>query len=428
MFDGEKVIDRYETLINPVHRIPSYIQAMTGITDEMVADAPLFEEVAEDIYEILKDRIFVAHNVNFDYSFIRSQLRYCGYEYDAQKLCTVRLSRKIIPGLRSYSLGNLCHSLGIRHVNHHRAGGDAKATTALFHLLLQRDTEGHILKSLKRNSKEQVLPPHVPKSDFERLPTTPGVYYFHDEKGKVVYVGKAKNIRHRVSSHFSNNSTGRQKQNFMRYVHRISFEECGTELMAAIKESSEIKRLWPRFNASQKKREDVFGIVCYADQNGYLRLAVDKVNGRAEVISSYHHYENASAALRQLVQDFHLCPRLCFIKEQLYDEQAHAAYCKGACEKLEPVESYNERVTQALEKLKAQPSFAIIDKGITDEQRSCILVWQGKFYGMGFIASDLAIETPEQFKELVTPYRENKVITHMLFSYAKRYPSKVKFF
>lgn len=428
VFDGSEIIQRYETLINPLHQIPPYIQAMTGITNEMVARAPVFEEVAAEIYEILKDKIFVAHNVNFDYSFIRSQLHYCGYAYDAHKLCTVRLSRKILPGYQSYSLGKLCNAIGIRHVNHHRAGGDTDATAALFRMLLENDVEGHIQKSLKRTSKEHVLPPHVSKTDFEKLPYTAGVYYFHDEKDKVVYVGKAKNIRYRVSSHFSNNSTGRQKQNFMRHVHRISFEECGTELMAAVKESSEIKRLWPRFNASQKRREDFYGIICYPDQNGYLRLAVDKINSRYEVISSYHHYENAGAALRQLVHDFDLCPRLCFLNERLYDEKMHSLLCKGACDKKEPVIAYNKRVEKALDKLKMLPSFAIIDNGITMDQRSCILVWRGKFYGMGFISTDIMIEAPETFKDLVTPYKENSAITNMLFSYAKRYPSKVKIF
>lgn len=419
------VVQRYETLVNPVHRIPPYIVAMTGITNEMVQEAPLFEEIAEDVYELLKDKIFVAHSVNFDYSFIKSQLQFCGYDLNIPKLCTVRLSRKIIPGYQSYSLGKICNSLGIRHVNQHRAGGDTDATVALFQMLLANDSDGHIEKSLKRTSKEHVLPPNVPKSDFEKLPYTAGVYYFHDEKGKVVYVGKAKNIRYRVSSHFSNNSTGRQKQNFMRHVYNISFEECGTELVAAVKESTEIKKLWPKFNAAQKRREDIYGIICYEDQAGYLRLAIDKLSRGRDVLSSYHHIENAKAALRQLVHEFDLCPRLCFIPVDVYDEKLHKILCKGACEKKEEPETYNNRVLQAIDQLKNLPSFAIIDKGISTEEKSCILVWKGKFYGMGFIGSDVQIDQPEYFKEVVTPYKENSAITNMLFSYAKRYPQKI---
>jgi len=419
------VVQKFETLVNPLHKIPPYITAMTGISNEMVSDAPLFEEIAEDIYELLKDKVFVAHSVNFDYSFVKSQLHICGFDLNIPKLCTVRLSRKIIPGYQSYSLGKLCNSLGIHHVHQHRAGGDTDATVALFQLLLENDKEGHVEKSLKRTSKEHVLPPNVPKTDFEKLPYTAGVYYFHDEKGKVVYVGKAKNIRYRVSSHFSNNSTSRQKQNFMRHVYSISFEECGTELVAAVKESTEIKRLWPKFNASQKHREDIYGIICYEDQAGYLRLAIDKMSKGLEVLSSYHHIENAKAALRQLVADFDLCPKLCFISEDVYDEKLHKVLCKGACEKKESFETYNGRVLDAANQLKCLPSFAIIDKGILSDERSCILVWKGKFYGIGFIGSDVQVDQPEVFKDLVTPYKENNAITNMLFGYAKRYPQKI---
>ena len=425
VFDGKQILQRFETLINPLQHIPSYIQAMTGITNEMVAEAPEFETVAEEIFELLKDKVFVAHNVHFDYSFIHSQLHHCGYELNAAKLCTVRLSRKLLPGHQSYSLGKLCTALGIPHIHSHRAGGDTDATVMLFQLLLQKDKDGHIEKSLKRNSKEQVLPPNVPKENFEVLPYTAGVYFFHDEKGKVVYVGKAKNIRYRVSSHFSNNSTSRQKQNFMRYVFNISFEECGTELMAAIKESTEIKRLWPRFNASQKKREELFGIISYYDQNGYQRLAIDKFNSRYEIISSYHHIENAQGAIRQLVNEFNLCPILCFVNRLLYNEEMHHAVCKGACEQKEEALQYNSRVEQAIARLSTQPSFAIVDRGITFDQSSCILVWQGKFYGMGFIPNDFSTNSPEALMEMMTPHKENSTITNMLFDYAKRYPSKI---
>ena len=186
VFNGSGVVEKYETLINPQQPIPPYICAMTGITDEMVSTAPVFSQVAEKIYSILSDKIFIAHNVNFDYSFVKSHLREAGYDLNSKKLCTVRLSRKIIPGLPSYSLGKLCDSLGIINTSRHRAGGDAAATTEVFRLLLEKDREQHIQKSLQRNSKESILPPNVPKEDFEKLPYTPGVYFFHNEKGKII--------------------------------------------------------------------------------------------------------------------------------------------------------------------------------------------------------------------------------------------------
>ncbi len=130
--DGSRIIKHFETLINPQQNIPSYITALTGINNAMVASAPVFEEIAPTLFDILKDQIFVAHNVNFDYSFIHHHLKVAGYELNVKKLCTVRLGRKVFPGLPSYSLGKLCRTLDLPIENRHRAGGDAQATVLLF--------------------------------------------------------------------------------------------------------------------------------------------------------------------------------------------------------------------------------------------------------------------------------------------------------
>ena len=130
--DGTKVIDRWETLVNPQKNIPPAIFALTGITNEMVSDAPVFDAISDKVFELLSDRIFVAHNVNFDYSFVRHELETAGLKWTAKKLCTVRAARKIRPGMLSYSLGRLCKSLDIDLENRHRAGGDADATAILF--------------------------------------------------------------------------------------------------------------------------------------------------------------------------------------------------------------------------------------------------------------------------------------------------------
>jgi DNA polymerase-3 subunit epsilon len=429
VFDGESVAEIYHTLINPQQPIPYYIQSMTGITNEMVADAPLFRDVAAKIYELLQDKIFVAHNVNFDYSFIKAQLAAHQFNLNTRKLCTVRLSRKIFPGFPSYSLGNLCHSLGITINDRHRAGGDSEATVKVFQLLLQHDKESVIHKSLLRGSKEQLLPPHVPKEDFEQLPYTPGVYYFHNDKGKIIYVGKAKNIRYRVNSHFSNNSQSRQKQNFLRFTHRISFQPCATELMAQILESTEIKKLWPSFNFSQKNAESVYGIFQYDDQNGYYRLAIEKNRKQLNPLYSFHYLSDGYSVLRKLSKTYQLCPKLCFLQtDSDRCEGIHEGCCYGACEKQETAETYNKRVIAAIDSFSAQPSFAIVDSGLSAEEQSCILVWEGKFYGMGYIPTDLQVNDPEQLKDLITPYKENLFIRNIVNGYAARFPGKVRHF
>ncbi len=338
VFDGKKVIEKFETLINPRQPIPRYIQSFTGITDEMVANAPEFEKVAEKISLLLNENVFIAHNVNFDYSFLKSHLLRAGHDLKSKKLCTVRLSRKIFPGFPSYSLGNLCRSLEISINNRHRAGGDAEATVKVFSKLLENDKEDFITKSLLRNSKEQSLPPNVPKIHFEALPTTAGVYYFHDAKGKIIYVGKAINIRSRVNSHFSNNSEGRQKQNFITHIHAISFKSCATELMASILESVEIKRYWPKFNYSQKHWEDVFGIYAYEDRNGYLRLAIEKNKKNLKPVHSFHNLSEGYSWLRNVIREYALCAKLCFLEKGNGGcTGTEDNSCKGACVKKESV-------------------------------------------------------------------------------------------
>lgn len=336
------------------------------------------------------------------------------------------MSRKIFPGLPSYSLGKLCHSLGITINDRHRAGGDTEATRKVFQLLLQNDKENHIQKSLQRNSKEWILPPNVPKEHFDKLPYTPGVYYFHNKKGKVVYVGKANNIRYRVNSHFSNNSESRQKQNFMRHVHAISHQDCGTELMACILESAEIKKRWPIFNSSQKRWEDIYGIFMYEDQNGYLRLAIDKNRKRLNPVFTFHYIVDGHAIIRKLIKDFNLCPKLCFMqKDEGKCEGMREENCFGACEQKEKAAAYNKRVKKACDSLRSQPSYAIIDKGISGDDKSCILVLEGEFYGMGYIPADVQITSPEEMKEYLTMYRENSFIRNLINGYAARFPSKV---
>ena len=256
----------------------------------------------------------MAHHVNFDYSFIKHQLECCGYELDTKKLCTVRLSRKVFPGLTGYSLGKLCRELEIPIENRHRAGGDADATVILFEKILKNDSQGAVRQMLHGKSREQYLPPNLPSEQIASLPYTPGVYYFHDQKGKVIYVGKAKNLRSRVCSHFSNNSTGLRKQEFLRNIYSVSWQDCGTELMAFLFECVEIRRLWPAYNSSLKRFEQTYGLYMYEDQAGYLRLTIEKKKQNLPAYYSFNGLAEGWQILRKLVRQFELCPKLCFIQ------------------------------------------------------------------------------------------------------------------
>jgi len=424
IFDGNKIVEKFETLVNPCRPIPRFIQSFTGINDEMVSCAPRFEDIAEQVFGILNGKIFVAHNVNFDYSFIKAGLQASGYSLQSKKLCTVRLSRKIFPGLPSYQLDRLCDSLNIPVSNRHRAGGDAEATVKVFEKLLAHDKEQHIQKSLMRNSKENMLPPNVPKDQFEKLPSLPGVYYFHDQKGKVIYVGKARNIRNRVNSHFSSGFESRQKQNFIRHTYSISFHACATELMASIMESAEIKKFWPEFNYSQKRREDSYGIYSFEDQNGYLRLAIEKNKKLLNPVHTFQYLVDGHSILRKLIREFDLSAKLCFLQKD-FGAEADEDNGSASIEVKEKAEEYNKRVAEAIASLSVRPSYAIIDKGLNDDEYSCILIDNGKFYGMGYLSSEIQITDPEQIKEYITPYKENGFIHKLVNSYAMKFPSKV---
>jgi DNA polymerase-3 subunit epsilon len=424
LHDGKKVTKRYSTLVNPRRNIPIYIRALTGITNEMVADAPPFEDVAADIYHLLHGKIFIAHNVNFDYSFVRYHLAAAGYDLQCNKLCTVRLSRKILTGLPSYSLGKLCRHLGIDNESRHRAMGDADATAELFNLLLRNDRDNHIKLALKANSKEQVLPPNLSKKALVDLPNTPGVYYFHDEKGKVIYVGKAKNLKKRVCSHFTSNNPGQQRQEFLKNIYQITHQVCGTELIAFVLEAVEIKRLWPKYNRAMKRFEHAYGLYAYEDQRGYMRLAVDKHRKHTGTLYTFNTLFEGRSILNQLIERFALCPKFCFI-------QTNTALCNSAatdqcaCTGIETVDTYNQKVALAIAELNsALPTFAIRDEGRTDEEHSCILVEKGKFYGMGYISHYFQVEDVQQLKNHITPYPGNDYIRNLIAGYADKFPQR----
>lgn len=412
--DGTKVLDFYETLVNPHIPIPYFIQRLTGINDKMVANAPAFSEVAGQIFELLQDKVFVAHNVNFDYSFVKYHLQQVGFQLDTRKLCTVRLARKVLPGLSGYSLGKLTANLGINHTRHHRAGGDALATADLLALILAKDTNGVVNDMLKGRNSEQYMPPHLPVAELEQLPSGTGVYYFYNSNGKTIYVGKAKNIRKRVRSHFSNNKVTRQKQDFMRETYRISYKECATELMAHILESSEIRRLWPIHNRSQRGYLPQFGLLVYEDMQGYKRLAIEKMRRSLKPIYTFNTIMEGQSRIKELVAKYGLCPRLCNV----------AVECE--CEAHPDAGPYNARVDEALAYMRSQlPTFALIDKGIEDNEHSCIVVKEGNLYGMGYITDkQTQLKNIDALLNSIEPLQDNDYIRNLVMRHAYEFPEK----
>lgn len=420
--NGKEVTDRWETLVNPQQHIPLYITALTGISNEMVYEAPLFQDIAKELFNLLSNRIFVAHNVNFDYSFVRHQLEEAGFKFTAPKLCTVRAARKIKPGLPSYSLGNLCRFLDISLENRHRAGGDADATAVLLSLLLKNDGEGEIQKMIKKTAADQRLPANLSPEDFERLPEKPGVYYFYNQQKKVIYVGKAVNIKRRVASHFTGHKITPQRQHFLRDIHGISFEVCATELMALLLECTEIQKLWPIYNKALKRFEPKFGLFEYTARNGYRYLAVGKVSKQQPCIEFFGTVNECINLLRSLQEKFNLDYRFCKYAVTVEKEGILVQDLSD----LPEVDFHNLQVQKAVDSItENKASFYIKDKGRNADECSFVYVEQGHFNGMGYISNEAVVKDAEQLKDFLTCYKSNSYIMQLISAYAVKFTDKV---
>ena len=347
VFDGKKIINEFTSLVNPEQNIPAFITNLTGITDAMVRSAPKFYEIAKKVEEITKDTIFVAHNVNFDYNIIRDEFKSLGFDFKRKKLCTVRLSRKIIPGLSSYSLGNICTAEGIEIAARHRAKGDAEATVELFRRLIERDDNFTINSFLNPKSRQATLPPLLDKKVVDNLPEKHGVYYFQNLQKEIIYVGKANNIKQRVISHFYDK---KKKEITMCFeTANITYEETGSELLALLKESDEIKHFYPKFNRAQRRASEAVGLFSYEDQKGTIHLAFNRLKLVPNPIMKFYSLAECRSILEKICEEFELCPKYCHLQTNVNAcFHYQIKQCKGICSGKETAESYNKRVKKSI--------------------------------------------------------------------------------
>ena len=407
--DGINILDSYESLVNPQGFIPKSISQLTGITNDMVADAPVFEDIANELIDFLDDTIFVAHNVSFDYGIIKSHIEDLGKSFNKKKLCTVRLSRGIIPGHASYSLGKLCRELGIKIQGRHRAMGDTQATVELFHLLQKQDKEDFIYYSLNQLSREATLPPNLPKEEFENLPNTAGVYYLLDDKMKVLYVGKAKDIKKRIVTHFTDSSI--KKAELLRKIHHVSCVETGNELIAFVFESHEIKKHFPPYNKAQKYSSNNYHVCQYEGRDGVLRVDVFMQKHATNSIKAFSSMTMAKDYLYQLVEKSKLCPKYTGL-ERTKDNCYLGTAC-SLCSEKERVEEYNQRVLEAADAEKKDISAFIIGPGREKGEKGVVSMVEGEYQGFGFVNEELA-RSQEDLHDCIKRYPNNKDIKRIL--------------
>lgn len=411
--DGKKIVDEYSSLVNPERIISANITRLTGISNDMVKDAPKFWEIAKDIVILTEGKSFVAHNASFDYNFIRNEFKSLGYDFKRDRLCTVKLSRKIIPNHKSYSLGKLCNDLNIKIDGRHRAAGDALATVKLFEHLLETDsTLGHLNSSKFYNIDATVI---------KSLPEESGVYYFHDQHGDVIYIGKSKNIKTRVFSHFSNEKTEKAIK-MIEDVHDISYVKTGSELIALLLESDEIKVNKPKYNRRQRRTSNHYGIFSYVDEFGYICFKTEGIK-KENPIASFHSAKEARERLYQLSEKFELCQKLC----NLYETTGACFYyqlnqCKGACIQKESPKEYNLRAQSMLDELSYDwQNFFIIDAGRTEEEKSVVKIEKGKYIGFGYADAESIGNDIESLSDIIRVYPDNKDIQQIIRTYLKQH-------
>ncbi len=418
-YDGHEVVDQFISLVNPEKEIQPFVVKLTGINNAMLRSAPKFYEVAKRIIEITQDCIVVAHNSSFDYRILRTEFTRLGYDFIRPTLCTVELSKKLIPGMESYSLGKLVRALGIPVTDRHRASGDALATVKLFKLLLSKDTEKEILiSSIKAEIKSGLTPKLL--DIVESLPYKTGIYYIHNEKGDLVYIGKSKNIKKRVNQHFTGKTNKCKK--IQLEVFAVTYEETGSELIALLKESEEIKINKPIYNRAQRKSIFQYALYEVLDDNGYLNLRLQKADGRKKEITAFTTLQEGKNALFRITEKYNLCQKL----NGLYETQNGCFQhkikeCNGACLGIESPEEYNQRVEDFINEMTFENNnMIIIDRGRKVDERSAVLIENGIYKGYCFYDLNYQITNVEVLKNIIIPMQNNRDTRTIIQSYLRK--------
>lgn len=418
-FDGHEVVDQFISLVNPEKEIQPFVVKLTGINNAMLRSAPKFYEVAKRIIEITEDCIVVAHNSSFDYRILRTEFTRLGYDFIRPTLCTVELSKKLIPGMESYSLGKLVRALGIPVTDRHRASGDALATVKLFKLILSKDTEKEILiSSIKAEIKSGLSPKLL--DIVESLPNKTGIYYIHNEKGDLIYIGKSKNIKKRVNQHFTGKTNKCKK--IQLEVFAVTYEETGSELIALLKESEEIKINKPIYNRAQRKSIFQWALYEVLDDNGYLNLRLQKADGRKKEITAFTTIQEGKNALFRITEKYNLCQKL----NGLYETQNGCFQykikeCNGACLGLESPEIYNERVEEFINEMTfSNNNMIVIDRGRKVDERSAVLIENGIYKGYCFYDLNYQISNIEVMKNILIPMQNNRDTRTIIQGYLRK--------
>ena len=406
--NGIEVIETYETLVNPEKKIDWFVTKLTGIKDKDVAKAPKFYEVAKTIYELLENRVFVAHNVSFDYPIVRNEFKALGFDLRLPHMCTIQSSKILIPGLESYGLKNLSKHLNIDLDNHHRAMDDTIATTKILEHIYGLDPS-QLTSFIKQEINPQDLHEDLDLNSYDDIPNKIGVYKLFNESDELIYIGKSIHIKKRIAQHLKNTKTVKGLK-MRAEIARIDYEVTHSELIALLVESSLIKEHQPIYNKSQRNVNFNYGLYKYEDQNGYVNLMVKKNVQTEEPIITFTSQKTGKEQLEQWKNQFELCQKMCHLftsKTTCFDYGIKK--CKGACCQKESPETYNQRVEALIDTLQFnQKSFLVLDKGPTNKEYSFVYIEKGKYKGYGSILKYLIKNNPKSFKKKLKLAEHNR--------------------
>jgi DNA polymerase-3 subunit epsilon len=341
--DGLDVVSEWSTLVNPGKTIPAEIQALTGISADMVQRAPRFSELAEGLYERLAGRVFVAHNARFDYGFLRREFDRAGFKFHAKTVCTVRLSRRLYPREPHHDLDSVIARHGIDCRARHRALGDADALLQFLRLATEEHGEEVVAVAARQVAKHTVLPPHLDRALIEAIPEACGVYLLYGEG--LLYVGKSCNMRQRVLQHFSSRSTWASR------VQRIEWRRTAGELGALLREARLVKELAPEFNRRLRRPREIHGFVFDGTRLRLVRCEDLEPDAAACLIGPWRSRAAAMKALRRLADEHRLCLQALGFETRCFRRQI--SRCAGVCAGAESIRAHEARLAAALAPLKA---------------------------------------------------------------------------
>ncbi len=351
---SEQGVSRYSQLVNPQARIPEFIQGLTGITDEMVADAPCFEHIASDVFDRLNGRLFIAHNARFDYGFIKNEFKRIGIDFRARVLCTVKLSREINPEETRHNLDALIARHGLIQSGRHRALADADLIYQFWEKLQASIPAQQLAETVAKLSARPSVPSHLDPDLPEQLPETHGVYIFYGENNFPLYVGKSNNLRKRVMSHFASDHSRGKELSLSMQVRRVDWIETPGEIAALLKESSLVKSLLPSHNTRLRRNKELCSWRIQ-DQPGIppeLVWARDlNLGAQPNLFGIFRSQRDALEMLSELAQTEKLCKALLGLEKVKSGSSCFGhqlKHCQGACVGKETPERHHLRLLTAM--------------------------------------------------------------------------------